>query len=251
MRWDVEDNNALRSHGGNLVAVLYRLEHGDIRRFDRICNHIGRILPIFDRFQIDEIYGKVSLRWKAKGMEETFGAHLTSEGGGGAREFKVREAHRRSRPALRDVALAVVDVAQPRTPGQARGGVVGRAGGCRTAAAVGVRHVRGGQQVDSATGPGPIGSVVIKAREVAVCLDGDIDAHRSGRRLDETERVMVQSPANPPAHREIHPARARARGRDRTFLPARPPRFATGSPSRYRAAWRARPARDPGARARP
>ena len=80
MRWDVEDNNALRSHGGNLAAVLYRLEHGDVRRFDRICDHIGRILPIFDRFQIDETYGKVSLRWKAKGKEETFGAHLTSDG---------------------------------------------------------------------------------------------------------------------------------------------------------------------------
>ena len=80
MRWDVSDNHALRSHGGNLAAVLYRLEHGDVRRFDRICNHIGRILPIFDRFQIDETYGKVSLRWKAKGMEETFGAHLTSDG---------------------------------------------------------------------------------------------------------------------------------------------------------------------------
>ena len=75
--------------------------------------------------------------------------------------------------------------------------------------------------------------------------------HRSGRRLDEAERVMVKSPANPPAHREIHPERARARGRVRTFLPARLPRPATGSPSRYRAAWRARPVRDPGARARP
>ena len=29
-RWDSEDNDRLRSHGGNLAAVLYRLEHEDI-----------------------------------------------------------------------------------------------------------------------------------------------------------------------------------------------------------------------------
>ena len=38
------------------------------------------MLPVFDRFQIDESYGKVSLRWKAKRSEKTFGAHLTSDG---------------------------------------------------------------------------------------------------------------------------------------------------------------------------
>ena len=32
------------------------------------------------RYSSDETYGKVSLRWKAKRMEETFGAHLTSDG---------------------------------------------------------------------------------------------------------------------------------------------------------------------------
>ena len=79
-RWDVGDNNVLRTHGGNLAAILYRLEHEDIKRFETICRHISRILPVFDRFQIEESYGKVSLRWKAKGMDKTFGAHLTSDG---------------------------------------------------------------------------------------------------------------------------------------------------------------------------
>ena len=79
-RWDVEDNNTLHMHGGNLAAVLYRLEHEDIKRFEMICRHINRILPVFDRFQIEESYGKVVLRWKAKGMDKTFGAHLTSDG---------------------------------------------------------------------------------------------------------------------------------------------------------------------------
>ena len=35
---------------------------------------------MFDRFQIEDSYGKVLLRWKAKGTEKTFGAHLTSDG---------------------------------------------------------------------------------------------------------------------------------------------------------------------------
>ena len=78
--WDVGDNNSLRTDGGNLAAVLYRLEHEDVRRFEQICRHISRILPIFDRFQIEERYGKVMLRWKSKGVDKTFGAHLTSDG---------------------------------------------------------------------------------------------------------------------------------------------------------------------------
>ena len=79
-RWDTEDNNYLRSHGGNLAAVLLRLERQDIKRCELICQHIGRILPVFDRFQIEESYGRVLLRWKARGTDKTFGAHLTSDG---------------------------------------------------------------------------------------------------------------------------------------------------------------------------
>ncbi len=78
--WDAKDNNYLRSHGGNLAAVLFRLEREDVRRFELICRHIGRVLPNFDRFQIEESYGKVLLRWNAKETDKTFGAHLTSDG---------------------------------------------------------------------------------------------------------------------------------------------------------------------------
>ena len=78
--WDINDNHHLHGHGGNLAAVLHRLEHEDVRRFDLICRHIGRILPGFDRFVIEESYGKVLLRWKAKWTDKTFGAHLTSDG---------------------------------------------------------------------------------------------------------------------------------------------------------------------------
>ena len=78
--WDVNDNNHLLSHGGNLAAVLYRLEQEDIRRYEFICRQIARILPGFDRFDIRESHGKVELRWKAKWSDKTFGAHLTSDG---------------------------------------------------------------------------------------------------------------------------------------------------------------------------
>ena len=78
--WDVREDNQLRSHGGNLAAVLYRLEHQDVRRYEMICRHIGRILPGFDRFAIEESYGKVFLRWQAKWTRKTFGAHITSDG---------------------------------------------------------------------------------------------------------------------------------------------------------------------------
>ena len=80
MRWDTEDNNCLRSNGGNLAAVLHRLEQEDHHRYELICRHISRVLPVFDRFTIEDSYGKVQLRWKAKGTDKTFGAHLTSDG---------------------------------------------------------------------------------------------------------------------------------------------------------------------------
>ena len=79
-RWDADDNNYLRTHGGNLAAVLHRLEQEDLQRFELISRHIRRVLPVFDRFQLDDSYGKVSLRWKAAGTDKSFGAHLTSDG---------------------------------------------------------------------------------------------------------------------------------------------------------------------------
>lgn len=78
--WDVHDNYRLRSDGGNLAAILHYLEQRDLRRFDLICKHIGRILPVFDRFILDERFGRVALRWKARGIDRSFGAHLTSDG---------------------------------------------------------------------------------------------------------------------------------------------------------------------------
>ena len=78
--WDVTDNNSLHTDGANLAAILLRLEREDVRRFEFVCRQIQQVLPIFDRFDLEERYGKVALRWKARGYEKTFGAHLTSDG---------------------------------------------------------------------------------------------------------------------------------------------------------------------------
>ena len=60
--------------------MLYRLEQQDVQRYELICRHIGRVLPGFERFAIEEDYGRVLLRWKAKWTSKTIGAHLTSDG---------------------------------------------------------------------------------------------------------------------------------------------------------------------------
>lgn len=79
-RWDISDRWLLRSHGGNLAAVLYRLQHEDIPRYETICRQIRRVLPVFERFDLVNEHGKVLLRWKAHDPDKTIGAHLTSDG---------------------------------------------------------------------------------------------------------------------------------------------------------------------------
>ena len=78
--WDTSDDNGLYVHGGNLAAVLHRLERSDILRYESICRKIGQVLPGFHRFAIEERYGKVALRWRGKWTDKTFGSHLTSDG---------------------------------------------------------------------------------------------------------------------------------------------------------------------------
>lgn len=77
---DVTESNLLDLDGGNLAAVLYRMEQEDLRRYERICRYIGRILPGFAHFDIEEDAGKVALRWQSDWSSRSFGAHLTSDG---------------------------------------------------------------------------------------------------------------------------------------------------------------------------
>ena len=78
--WDAADHAYMRTDGGNLAAILHWLEREDLHRYDLICRQIQRVLPGFDRFQIEEQYGKVALRWRSKLSDKTYGAHLTSDG---------------------------------------------------------------------------------------------------------------------------------------------------------------------------
>ena len=79
-RWDVEEHSRMLGHGENLAPVLLEMERTDPRRYQRLCKLIGRVLPDFDRFEIDKENRKAYLRWRAIGSEKSFGAHLTSDG---------------------------------------------------------------------------------------------------------------------------------------------------------------------------
>ena len=77
---DFQDNQRLATNGHNLAAVLLHLEREDRLRYELICNHIGRVLPGFDQFDLQEGQGKIALRWASTNGDKTFGAHLTSDG---------------------------------------------------------------------------------------------------------------------------------------------------------------------------
>ena len=72
---DLSDNLVLNTDGGNLAAILYRLERQDVLRYNLICRQISRILPV-DRFELQDDW-ETLLRWKAKWSDKTFGAHLS------------------------------------------------------------------------------------------------------------------------------------------------------------------------------
>ena len=79
-RWDVSDNRSLRSDGGNLAAVLIRLQDDYPDRFEWVQENVRRALPSFDHFVLEEEHGRIFLRWRGTTSDKTFGAHLTSDG---------------------------------------------------------------------------------------------------------------------------------------------------------------------------
>lgn len=80
MRTWAANDDKLRDHGGNLAAVLHRLENEEPRRYRAICEQVKRVLPVFDGFALEERHGKMILRWKHAQHEQIVGAHLTSDG---------------------------------------------------------------------------------------------------------------------------------------------------------------------------
>ena len=78
--WDASDSLRLRPDGGNLAPVLREMKRVAPDLLDRIQRQIARVLPVFEGFDIEEGYGRVTLRWKGKGWDGLFGSHLTSGG---------------------------------------------------------------------------------------------------------------------------------------------------------------------------
>lgn len=80
-RWDASDTAFLLGNGSNTAAILHRLVQENIKLYDFICHIIRLALPGFDRFELDVTHGSMPpLRWKSRGSDKTFGAHLTSDG---------------------------------------------------------------------------------------------------------------------------------------------------------------------------
>lgn len=80
LRWDATDQQRLRSHGGNLAAVLLYLREHHFKRYALIERQIRRVLPSFGGFELEPVSGKVLLQWRSKQGGKVFGAHLTSDG---------------------------------------------------------------------------------------------------------------------------------------------------------------------------
>ena len=78
--WNVRGSHRLRSDGGNLAAVLHSMKSDDLRRYEEICRQIRWILPVFVRFEVEEVRGQVILQWQARDTDKAMGAHLTSDG---------------------------------------------------------------------------------------------------------------------------------------------------------------------------
>ena len=76
----LQANGRLDFQGGNLAAVLYRMEREDRKRYERICRYMRRILPGFDHFDMKEHGGRTALRWQSSWRNHGFGAHLASDG---------------------------------------------------------------------------------------------------------------------------------------------------------------------------
>ena len=79
-RWDSSGTAYLRDHAGNLAPLLLKLQEDEPQRYEFIEHTIQRIFPQFGGFELQEESGTVILRWRRKGSDYTFGAHLTSDG---------------------------------------------------------------------------------------------------------------------------------------------------------------------------
>jgi predicted ATPase len=80
---DFADNRELREDGGNLAAYLFYLQNYQHTAYRRVVGAIRLALADFGDFVLQPTAHnppRIRLRWRAKGMEADFGAHLLSDG---------------------------------------------------------------------------------------------------------------------------------------------------------------------------
>lgn len=78
--WKVDDWMQLRPDGGNIAAVLRAMEKYEADRYRDVRRRIRWVLPVFDDFLLEEKFGRVMLRWRARTTGKRIGPHLTSDG---------------------------------------------------------------------------------------------------------------------------------------------------------------------------
>ena len=72
--WDQTDCAVLRSHGGNLAAVLLYLREEHYQRYRLIEWQVARVLTNFRGFELEPAAGRVQLRWRSNREGKSFGA---------------------------------------------------------------------------------------------------------------------------------------------------------------------------------
>ncbi len=79
----IDDGRYLRTNGGNLAAVLYRLRNQRREYYDRIVGTIRHVAPFFKDFSLEPASDnprEIFLNWRDEDPEGLFGPHLLSDG---------------------------------------------------------------------------------------------------------------------------------------------------------------------------
>ncbi|MFP4350088.1 MAG: AAA family ATPase [Desulfococcaceae bacterium] len=76
----LDDNRYLRSDGGNLSAILFRLKRDKPDFYRRIVLQLRRMIPGFQEFVLEPEGDHVLLRWRGQDPEYIFGPHQVSDG---------------------------------------------------------------------------------------------------------------------------------------------------------------------------
>ncbi len=76
----IEDNRYLRSDGGNLSAILFRLQNERSDYYRRIILQLRRMIPGFKDFVLEPVGNHILLNWRGHDPNYIFGPHQVSDG---------------------------------------------------------------------------------------------------------------------------------------------------------------------------